>query len=88
MIGSAAAVILTDMYGANYKMTDRSLKDLKNFSVKPRTFNSFEEMSNENAISRVFMGVHWRFDCDEGLRLGSLIGKEIAAIQVETPLNK
>jgi len=88
MIGAAAAAILTDMYGANYKMTDRSHKGLKNFSVKPRTFNSFEEMANENAISRVFMGVHWRFDCDEGLRLGSLIGKEISAIQVETPLNK
>jgi len=88
MIGGAASVILTDMYGANYKMTDRSHKYLKNFNVKPRTFNSFEEMSNENAISRVFMGVHWRFDCDEGLRLGNLIGKEISAIKIEAPLNK
>lgn len=85
MVGATATVILTDMYGANYKMTDYSHKNLKNFMGKPRSFNSFEEMSNENAISRVFMGVHWRFDCDEGLRLGNLIGKEISAIQVRLP---
>ena len=46
------------------------------FMVKPRTFNSFDEMSKENAISRVFLGVRWRFDCEEGLRLGDLIGEK------------
>jgi hypothetical protein len=88
MIGAATSAVLTDLYGSSYKLTDRSHKDLKDFMVKARTFNSFDEMANENAISRVFLGVHWRFDCEEGLRLGSLVGKEISNIQIETPLNK
>ena len=88
MIGAATSEVLTDLYGSSFKLTDRSHKDLKDFMVKPRSYNSFAEMSNENAISRVFLGVHWRFDCEEGLRLGSLIGKEVSNIQIETPLNK
>ena len=88
MIGAATSEVLTDLYGSSYKLTDRSHKDLKDFMVKPRSYNSFAEMANENAISRVFLGVHWRFDCEEGLRLGSLIGKEVSNIQIETPLNK
>jgi len=88
IIGAAAAEILGELYGRSYKMEDWSHKDLKAFSIKPRKFNSFDEMANENAISRVFLGVHWRFDCDEGMRLGTLIGKEVSKIQLEAPLNK
>lgn len=86
MMGAAAAEVLTDEFGTSYAMTDYSHEWLSEFSVKPRKFNSFDEMSRENAISRVFLGVHWRFDCEEGLRLGSLIGKQIAAIEIENKL--
>ncbi|HJW28651.1 MAG TPA: vanadium-dependent haloperoxidase, partial [Saprospiraceae bacterium] len=88
MIGAAAAAVLTDLYGSNYKMTDRSHMHLKEFKVKPRKFNSFQEMCRENAISRVFLGVHWRFDCEEGLRLGDMIGKQVAQLQVQGKLKK
>ncbi len=33
----------------------------------------------ENVISRVFLGVHWRFDCIEGQKNGSFIATQIAA---------
>ena len=88
MMGAAAAEVLTDMYGARYKLTDKSHEGLKDFQVKPRTFNSFDEMARENAMSRVFMGVHWRFDCEEGLRLGTLIGKQTVTLKVENKLTK
>ena len=88
MIGAATSQVLTNLYGSSYKLKDLSHKDLKDFMVKPRTFNSFDEMAKENAISRVFLGVHWRFDCEEGLRLGDLIGQEVVAWPIETPLNK
>jgi hypothetical protein len=88
MIGAASAEVLSVLYGKSYKMVDSSHKGLKAFNIKPRKFNSFKEMSNENAISRVFLGVHWRLDCDEGLRLGSLIGKEVSALQLEKPLSR
>ncbi len=78
VMGAAAAEVLTSMYGDNYAMTDHSTEDRTEFKVRPRIFSSFDEMARENALSRILLGVHFRMDCDEGLRLGALIGREIA----------
>lgn len=86
MMGSAAAEILTAMYGSTYSMTDRSHEGLKDFKVKPRSFDSFDAMSRENALSRVFLGVHWRFDCEEGLRLGEEIGHRVMQLNLHAPV--
>ena len=54
-----------------------------------RTFSSFtthldggspDLMSPEweNAISRVYLGIHWRFDATDGIRMGTAIADEIA----------
>ncbi len=86
MMGAAAAAVLTELYGEKYRLTDRSHEGLKDFVVKPRSFNSFDEMARENAISRVFLGVHWRFDCEEGLRLGKLIGERVQQLKLEKEL--
>ncbi|MBK9984584.1 MAG: vanadium-dependent haloperoxidase [Saprospiraceae bacterium] len=75
MMGAAASVVLTKLYGDHYAMTDRSHDDLKGIVVKPRQFHSFDEMAKESALSRMLVGVHFRFDCEEGLRLGDLIGR-------------
>ena len=32
---------------------------------------------HENAVSRIYLGVHWRMDSDEGVSLGGQIAKEI-----------
>jgi signal transduction histidine kinase len=73
--GAAAVVILSDLLGANMPLKDRSHENSKVFIGKPRTFNSFKNMADENAISRLYMGVHYRMDCEEGLRLGTAIGR-------------
>jgi hypothetical protein len=86
MMGAAAAEVLVDEFGSPYAMTDYSHDWLPDYSVEPRKFNSFDDMARENAMSRLFLGVHWRFDCEEGLRLGSLIGKKIAAVEIEDTL--
>lgn len=39
-----------------------------------RTMHSFSQAENENADSRIFIGVHWRFDCDDALRVGHHVG--------------
>ncbi len=39
----------------------------------PRTFHSFSEASFENAQSRIYLGIHWAFDRDEGIRCGATI---------------
>lgn len=88
MMGAAAARILTQMYGENYKLKDQSHKDLPEFSTNPREFKSFRDMSEENALSRIFMGVHYRMDCEEGLRLGDMIGNEINRLELEKKLTQ
>ena len=45
-------------------------------------------MARENALSRIIIGVHWRMDMDEGLRLGELIGKEVSELQIENKLTE
>jgi hypothetical protein len=88
MMGAAAAEVLTSLYGSTYQLMDKSHEGLKDFVVKPRSFRSFDEMARENALSRILLGVHWRMDSEEGLRLGSLVGKEINQIILERKLTE
>lgn len=83
MFGAAAAEVLTQLYGNNYKMEDRSHAGRKEFKSTPRQFHSFYEMAFENAFSRIPLGVHFRMDCVEGIRLGILIGKKTSMLQLE-----
>ena len=75
--GAAAAVALTSVFGDNYRLTDNCHKARTDFNGAPRTFNSFYDMANENAESRIWLGVHWRMDSEEGLRLGYLTGQRV-----------
>lgn len=76
MLSSAMSIVLTELFGDNYEMTDNSHKGRIEFNGMPRHFHSFKEMAFENAYSRVSLGVHFRMDCDEGFRLGTLIGQK------------
>ncbi|MDZ4708224.1 MAG: phosphatase PAP2 family protein [Saprospiraceae bacterium] len=85
VFGAATAVVLEEVFGDKFKMTDYSHEKRKEFLGKPRRFTSFREMANENAISRMYMGVHYRADCEEGLRLGYLIGEEAEKLELWKP---
>ena len=39
-----------------------------------RTFATFTVAESENAMSRVYLGVHWQFDSDDGIAMGNKIG--------------
>jgi hypothetical protein len=41
--------------------------------MRPRHFGSFSQAAAENAASRIFIGVHWRFDAVEGVSAGNRI---------------
>lgn len=75
--GAAAAEVLTHIYGQHYPLTDRCHEGRTEFIGTPRTFDSFYDMATENAYSRVYLGVHYRMDCDEGLRMGYVIGRKV-----------
>jgi membrane-associated phospholipid phosphatase len=79
-MGAAGAEVLGSIFGYAYDMTDRCHENRSEFEGKPRTFGSFLEMAQENAWSRVPLGVHFRMDCEEGVRYGTVIGRKVNAL--------
>ena len=76
-MGGAGAEILGDVFGYAYSMTDRCHENRTEFEGVPRAFGSFYEMAQENAWSRVPLGVHFRMDSEEGVRFGTVIGRKV-----------
>lgn len=79
-MGAAGAEALASIFGYNYAMVDNCHKFRTEFEGKPRAFTSFLEMAQENAWSRVPLGVHYRMDCEEGVRYGTEIGRKVNAL--------
>jgi len=81
--GTAASVVLTEALGGNFQLTDRTHEKRPEFASTPRSYRSFDEMSKENAASRVLLGVHYRMDCEEGIRLGKIIGQKVVSLPLK-----
>src|SRR5688572_20135105 len=71
-LGNAGATVLARILGDNTPFTMTSFTALPAGST--RSFTSFSQAAKENADSRVWAGIHFRFSCDAGLDLGSKIG--------------
>ncbi|MEY4108640.1 MAG: hypothetical protein RL181_2982 [Bacteroidota bacterium] len=74
--GAAAAEVLTALYGKQ-PITDRCHEGRTEFLGQSRHFNDFYAMAQENADSRVPIGVHFEMDNVEGLNLGYRVGKKV-----------
>jgi len=73
----AAATVLTDMFGTK-SFVDRTHTEHGLVPPQqPRTFNSFDQASAEAAISRLYGGIHFSFDNNNGLACGQCIGQKI-----------
>ena len=55
---SAAAGVFKNFLGNEINFPDRSHEGRTEFRSTPRTYNSFDVMAEENAFSRVLLGVH------------------------------
>jgi hypothetical protein len=77
--GGGGEVIYSAFFGVggDYVMTDNCHADRTEFIGTPRTYTSFRQMGEENAFSRVPLGVHFRMDCVEGLRLGREVAQNV-----------
>mgnify|MGYP000858185574 CR=1 FL=1 len=65
--------VLEHYFGAPYEFTDHCHYGRTEFAGYPRTFTSWKALAEEDAYSRIPLGVHIRMDCSEGLRLGNQI---------------
>lgn len=75
--GAAGGEVLNDAFSYAYAMTDNCHKFRVEFNGTPRSFDSFDDMAYENALSRVYLGVHYRMDVEAGLKLGKRLGQKV-----------
>ncbi len=71
VISTAAAVLLTEMFGDNFDFVD--VVEVK-YGLPERSFNSFMEASQEAAISRLYGGIHYRPAIEDGVTQGQKVG--------------
>jgi hypothetical protein len=74
-ISAAAAEVMTKHFGDRLAFTDTSLLE---FGIANREIRSFREAAQEASISRLYGGIHYRFDLDEGNKAGAALGIWIA----------
>jgi hypothetical protein len=71
----AAASVLKSFFGRdNIAFTLPS----ENPAVASRSFASFSQAAQESADSRLYGGIHWRFDNEDGLTAGKALGTFVA----------
>ena len=75
--GAAAAEVLTSEFGQDFVLTDNCHQNRGEFIGTPRTFTSFYEMAQENAYSRIPLGVHFRMDAEAAVDLGFKVGRKV-----------
>ena len=73
-ISAAAAETMTNWFGDNLSFIDTSSLE---FGIKSREIKSFRLAAREAAMSRLYGGIHYRFDNDHGNEAGMRIGEFI-----------
>lgn len=78
VISTAAAVVLTDIFGENFSFVDDTEML---YGLPERSFNSFLEASSEAAISRLYGGIHYRpaieYGVEQGMNVGGYILEQV-----------
>jgi hypothetical protein len=76
VISTAAAVVLTDEFGAGFAFDDSTETA---YGLPIRSFSSFEAAAAEAAISRLYGGIHYRRSIDEGIAQGRRVGQLVVS---------
>jgi hypothetical protein len=75
-VSGASGAVLADFFGTdNISFTSSS----EGLIVPDRTFTSFSQASQEAADSRLYAGIHWSYDNEDGLVGGRAIGHYVFA---------
>jgi PAP2 superfamily len=71
-ISAAAAEVLTALFGDNQAYTDTTEKE---YGLPVRSFTSFRQAAIEASESRIYGGIHYRSDCEQGNKQGKKVGQ-------------
>jgi len=77
VISSAAATVLTGLFGDNYAFTDETEIP---FGNQPRSFRSFYEAAKESSMSRVYGGIHYPETARISITQGKDVGNNVLKI--------
>jgi MYXO-CTERM domain-containing protein len=77
--GAAGAAVLAAYFGnaRNFSVASTTLTGVT------RSFTSFTDAAAENALSRLYGGIHFRFSNDQGLALGEQVGEYVFANELQ-----
>ncbi len=73
-INSSVMKMLSNVFGAHFQIT---LHTYDYLNLPSRSYNSFEEMSEEMSNSRVFGGIHYQVTCDKSRVQGKKVAQNI-----------
>jgi len=76
VISRAAAITLTDLYGADFAFTDSTELE---YGLPIRSYPSFLAASEEAAVSRLYGGIHYMPAIEEGVAQGQKVGEYVVA---------
>ena len=74
VISAAAATALTSVFGENFSYVDSVEVE---YGMPARKFSSFQQASDEAAVSRLYGGIHYAPACFIGVDQGKLVGKHV-----------
>ena len=72
VVSGAAAIALTSIFGDNFAFDDDTEVA---YGLPVRSFSSFNQASDEAALSRMYGGIHYRAAIDVGIKQGRDLGK-------------
>jgi hypothetical protein len=75
-ISSAAAVVLTALYGESFAFADSSEVE---YGLPVRVFSSFQQAADEASISRLYGGIHYRRAIEQGQIQGRKVGELVVS---------
>jgi hypothetical protein len=74
VISNASAEVMTHFFGDNFAFTDTSELE---FGIPNRSFRSFKDAALEASMSRLYGGIHYRSDLEQGNIVGQRLGNYI-----------
>jgi len=75
----AAAVVLTALFGEDKPFTDAT-HATDAIKIPAQKYKSFDDAAAQAAMSRLYGGIHYRFDNESGLKQGKCVGETVLKV--------
>jgi hypothetical protein len=75
-IGAALFKTMEDFYGTDnvhFTISTDEFNTLTDAALGPRSYDSFSQAAGENALSRIYLGIHFNFDATQAIKCGDQI---------------